>query len=162
MIDKQVLRNFIVLVFLVTNSMTSFSQSFSDDKTSMANFLRRAYNNSPFEGVKVVEDYKNKYFISVLSLEKSKYGSLSIMMRAAQVKAQAQANVFFNGSNISSDIVIKTTEQVQNTNSLDIIVETIEIIREHSTGFVKQMELLTNFEEGKRIVFIFCKELKVD
>ena len=84
-------------------------------------------------------------------------------MRVAQVKAQSQANTFFNGSTISSDLVIKTTEEKQKgaTESKSTI-ETIEIIKENSIGFVRAMELLTNFEieDGKRILFIYFKEIK--
>jgi hypothetical protein len=85
------------------------------------------------------------------------------MMRVAQVKAQSQANTFFNGSTISSDFIIKTTEEKQKDSAnIKTTLETIETIRENSIGFVKAMELLTNFdiEEGKRMVFIYYKELE--
>ena len=121
------------------------------------------YTSAPFEGVKVVEDYNNKYFISVISLEKAKYTSQSIMIRVAQVKSQSQANTFFNGTTISSDFVIKTTEEKQKDSAnTKTTLETIETIRENSIGFVKAMELLTNFdiEDGKRMVFIYYKELE--
>lgn len=127
----------------------------------MVNFLKRMYNNSPFEGVKAVEDYDNKYLISVVSLEKAKYTNPSIMTRVAQTKAQSQANTFFNGSTISSDFIIKTTE-TKSQDSISTTIETIESIKENSLGFVKGMELLTNFDtdEGKRMVFIYFRELK--
>ena len=150
-------------LFLFITLPRIYSQSYNEDKISMTNFLKRMYTSAPFEGVKVVEDYDNKYFISVISLEKAKYTSQSIMMRVAQVKAQSQANTFFNGSTISSDFIIKTTEEKTKgaTNSKST-VETIETIKENSIGFVKAMELLTNFEieDGKRVLFIYFKELK--
>lgn len=119
------------------------------------------YNSTPFEGVKVIDDYVHQYFISVISMEKAKYPSSSTMNRVAQVKAQQQANTFFNGSTISSDLVIKTTETKDST-STKSTVEMIESIRENSVGFVQGMELLTNFdiEEGKRMVFIYYREMK--
>ncbi|MCZ2249095.1 MAG: hypothetical protein LC111_10090 [Bacteroidia bacterium] len=128
----------------------------------MTNFIKRMYNSTPFEGVKVIEGYDEKYFISIISLEKAKYTSESTMMRVAQVKAQSQANTFFNGSTISSDFIIKTTEEKQKDSAnTKTTLETIETIRENSIGFVKAMELLTNFdiEDGKRMVFIYYKEL---
>ena len=159
---KSIFKSIIFIAFLIT-SFHSNAQGYNEDKTSMTNFLKRMYTNTPFEGVKVVEDYDNKYFISVISLETAKYTSQSIMMRVAQVKAQSQANTFFNGSTISSDLVIKTTEEKQKgaTESKSTI-ETIEIIKENSIGFVRAMELLTNFEieDGKRILFIYFKEIK--
>lgn len=137
-------------------SFNCFSQSLNQDKTALTNFIKRMYNSVPFEGVKVIDDYDHQYFISVLSLEKAKYPSEAIMFRVAQVKGQSQANTFFNGSNISSDLVIRTTDK-ENTTS----TETIESIKENAIGFVKSMELLTNFDntDGKRTVFIFYKEM---
>jgi hypothetical protein len=137
------------------------AQSFNEDRTAFANFVKRMYNASKFEGVKVVDDYDHQYFISVLSLEKAKYTSPSTMNRVAQVKAQSQSNLFFNGSTISSDLIIKTSES-KGKDSTNTVIETIESIRENSTGFTQGLELLTNFdnEDGTRMVFIYYRELK--
>lgn len=147
------------ILFFIT--ISSFPQSINDDKTSVTNFIKRLYNSAPFEGVKIIDDYDHQYFISVLSLEKAKYPNEAMMNRVAQVKGQSQANIFFNGSTISSDLVIKTTETKSNDNP-NSTVETIESIKENAMGFVKSMELLTNFDntDGKRRVFIFYKEMK--
>ena len=58
------------------------------------------------------------------------------------------------------DLVIKTTEN-KSTDKPSTAVETIESIKENAMGFVKSMELLTNFDnpDGKRMVFIFYKEM---
>lgn len=154
---------FISLLFLVSITFNSNAQSYNDDKTTMASYLKRMYNNTPFEGVKVLEAAEGNYFISVISIEKAKYTSQSTLMRVAQVKAQSQANTFFNGSTISSEFIIKTTEEKQKDSAnTKTTLETIETIRENSIGFVKAMELLTNFdiEEGKRMVFIYYNELE--
>jgi hypothetical protein len=151
------------LLFLLSLSTSTNAQSYNDDKTSMGNYLKRMYNNTSFEGVKVLESAEGNFFISVISLEKSKYTSQSTMMRVAQVKAQSQANTFFNGSTISSDFIIKPTEEKQKDSAkTKTTIQTIEVIRENSIGFVKAMELLTNFdiEDGKRMVFIYYKELE--
>ncbi|MCX6171317.1 MAG: hypothetical protein NT048_00575 [Flavobacterium sp.] len=152
--------NKIVAIILLLSINVTFSQSINDDKTSITNFIKRMYNSAPFEGVKVIDDYDHQYFISVLSLEKGKYPNEAMMNRVAQVKGQSQANIFFNGSTISSDLVIKTTEN-KSIDKPNTAVETIESIKENAMGFVKSMELLTNFDnpDGKRIVFIFYKEI---
>ena len=150
-----------LLVFLsLTFTLTITAQSFNEDKTAFSNFLKRMYTATPFEGVKVIDDYDHQYFISVLSLEKAKYTNPSTMNRVAQVKAQSQANTFFNGSNISNDLVIKTTEQ-KSKETTNTLLETIESIKENSIGFTKGLELLTNFDnsDGKREVFIFYREM---
>jgi 6-pyruvoyl-tetrahydropterin synthase len=118
------------------------------------------YNSSPFEGVKIVDDYDHQYLVSVLSLDKTKYTSPSIMNRVAQVKAQSQANNYLNGSTISSDLVIKTTEQ-KNGDKSSTVVETIESIKENAVGFSQGLELLNNFEneKTKRMVFIYYREI---
>lgn len=154
---------FFSIFFSLIITLSLNAQNYNEDKTSMANYLKRMYNNVPFEGVKVLESVEGNYFISIISLEKAKYTSQSTMMRVAQVKAQSQANTFFNGSTISSDFIIKTTEEKQK-DSTKTTIETIEAIRENSIGFVKAMELLTNFdiEDDKRMVFIYFKELKTE
>ena len=138
-----------------------FAQDFNEEKTTLTNFLKRMYNSSPFEGVKVVEDYDNNYFISVVSLEKAKYPSSSTMIRVAQVKARQQASTFFNGSTISSDLVIRTSE-TKTKDTTTTVTEMIESIKENSVGFVEGMELLSNFpiEEDKRMVFIYFRLLE--
>ncbi|MBK6544594.1 MAG: hypothetical protein IPG12_04900 [Saprospiraceae bacterium] len=150
-------------ILLIINSLSTFCQSFNEDKTAFTNFVKRMYNADPFEGIKVIDDYDHQYFMSVISLETSKYTNPSTMNRVAQLKAQSQANVFFNGSSISSDLIIKTTDQkIENSNST--IVETIESIKENALGFSQGMELLINFDDldGKRMVFIYYREIKKD
>lgn len=151
-----------LLIILLLSIFSSYSQSINDDKISVTNFIKRMYNAAPFEGVKVIDDYDHQYFISVLSLEKGKYPNEAVMNRVAQVKGQSQANIFFNGSTISSNMVIKTTEDKSNEKPTTSVIETIESIKENALGFVKSMELLTNFDnpDGKRMVFVFYKEMK--
>ncbi len=155
------IRSIIIGVILICSIQNSYSQGFNEDKTSLANFVKRMYNSAPFEGVKVIVDYDHNYLTSVISLEKAKYSNPSTMNRVAQVKARQQANTFFNGSSISSDLVIKTTETKGSTKT-STVIEMIESIKESSMGFVQGMELLINFEtdEGGRMVFIYYREMK--
>ena len=155
---KIIITSFLVL-FLFTSSK---AQSFNEDKTAFSNFLKRMYSAKPFEGVKIVDDYANQYLVSVISLEKAKYTSESIMNRVAQVKAQSQASTFLNGAAISMDMVITTTETKDSTNNVKTIVETVEQIKQNSMGFSQGLELLTNFDnsDNLRMVFIYIRELK--
>ena len=148
------------LVILV--SIKSYGQGFSDEKVSLTNFIKRMYTSKPFEGVKIVDDYDHQYLISVISLEKAKYSSESIMNRVAQVKAQSQASTFLNGATISMDIVITTKEFKDSTNNVKTIVETVEQIKQNSVGFSQGLELLTNFDNtgSLRMVFVYIRELK--
>jgi hypothetical protein len=144
------------------NATYVYSQSFNDEKVSLTNFIKRMYTAKPFEGMKIVDDYDHQYLISVISLEKAKYTSESIMNRVAQVKAQSQASTFLNGATISMDMVITTKETKDSTNNVKTIVETVEQIKQNSVGFSQGLELLTNFDnaESLRMVFIYIRELK--
>ncbi|MDR2026572.1 MAG: hypothetical protein LBQ01_03320, partial [Prevotellaceae bacterium] len=126
-----------------------------------ANFLKRMYNQTKFEGVKIVEDYDNSYLISVLSLEKGNYKKESDMFRVARVKALRQAGEFINGNTVASEMVIRTTETKDSTNSVTVSVETVEKMR--SVGFVQSMELLINFvpaNDDKQTVFIYMRKIE--
>ena len=151
----------IITLTLILFSLTNNAQSFNDDKTSFTNFIKRMCTSSSFEGVKIIDDYNHQYLISVISLEKAKYTNESIMNRVAQVKAQSQANTFLNGSNISMDMIIKTTEK-SSKDSTSTIIETVESKKQNSTGFTQGLELLTNFDnaDNKRTIFIYVRELK--
>lgn len=148
------------LVILV--SIKSYGQGFSDEKVSLTNFIKRMFTTKPFEGVKIVDDYDHQYLISVISLEKVKYTSESIMNRVAQVKAQSQASTFLNGATISMDMVITTKETKDSTNNVKTIVETVEQIKQNSIGFSQGLELLTSFDnpDNSRAIYIFMREFK--
>jgi len=147
--------------FLSLSNGLSYAQSFNEDKVAFGNFLKRMYLSAPFDGVKVVDDYNRVYIVSVISLEKAKYTNPSTMNRIALIKAQSQANTFFNGSTITSDLIIKTSER-KSKNTVESTVETIETIKENAYGFTQGLELLTNFEnnEANRMVYIFIREMK--
>lgn len=140
----------------------SYSQSFNEDKTSFSNFLKRMYLSSPFEGVKIVDDYDHQYIVSIISIEKAKYSSESVMNRVAQVKAQSQASTFLNGANISMDMVITTRESKDSLNNVKTITETVEQIKQNSVGFSKGLEFLTNFDNADNLkkIFIYIRVLK--
>jgi hypothetical protein len=151
--------HFVIIILFASHSI--MAQSFNEDKRAFHNFLMRMYSSKPFEGVRVVEDYEQKYFISVVALERAKYTSESVMNRVAQVKSRQQANAFFNGSSISSDLIIRTTE-TKSGDSLVTNTSTEEVIREQTSGFVEGLEELTRFDsqDALKTVFIFMRELQ--
>ena len=151
----------ILILFSLFLSLSAFGQSFNEDKTSMTNFIKRMYKATPFDGVKIIDDYDHQYLVSVLSMDKAKYTNPSIMNRVAQVKAQSQANTYLNGSNTNMDLVIKTREQ-KTGEKTETVVESIESIKQNAVGFSQGLELLTNFddEQSKRMVFIYYREIQ--
>jgi len=154
----------LILVLNLILTLSAKSQSFNEDKTSFSNFLKRMYMSSPFEGVKIVDDYNQQYLVSVISLEKTKYSSESVMNRVAQVKAQSQASTFINGANISMDMVITTRETKDSSNkSLSTITETVESIKQNAVGFSKGLEFLINFEstDKQKMIFVYIRDMKM-
>ena len=134
------------------------AQSYNSDRISFTNFLIRMYNNAPFEGVRVVDDYDKVYLISVLALDKGMYKNEAMLNRVASVKAMAQASRFFNGSNITQDMFIRSSVKSDGTSDAEII----ENIRENSVGYVKALEQLTNFaRKDGLLVFIFISPVAV-
>ena len=118
----------------------------------LSEFVKAAYIKQPFNGAKIIAAPKCNYFVSVINLESHKYPSESLMDRVALIKAKQQANTLFNGSFVSSDVIIKTDETPSITTST-------EIIREQSMGFVEGIETLLKYTENKNKVYIFYREL---
>ena len=146
-----------IVITMCAVSISTMAQGYNTEKTSLTNFLVRMYENAPFEGVRAVDDYEQQYLISVLTLEKAKYPNESAMFRVAGVKAMSQASRFFNGSSITNDLIIRTSEKSDGTGD----TEMIETINEKSVGFVKSLELLTNFDiENGRMVFIYFTPIR--
>ena len=151
------MKKIIFLLALILLPTTFYAQSFNTDKTALTNFLIRMYKHAPFD-IKVVEDYDNHYLVSALILDPAKYGgSESTMLRVASVKAMSQASRYFNGSQISMDLIITTTEQSDGA----VNTEVIEKIKENSIGYVNQLEHLSNFDnDSGQKVFLYMKQME--
>ena len=150
------MKKVILSIVLLLMALGANAQSYNSDRVSFTNFLIRMYNDAPFEGVRAVDDYDNAFLISVLALDKEKYKTEAALNRVASVKAMAQASRYFNGSNITQDMIIRTSEKSDGSSDMEII----ENIRENSIGYVKALEQLTNFtrKDGQQ-VFIFITPL---
>ena len=154
------MKNYFLLIGLFLSINKLSAQDFNSANTVLSNFVRRMYEATKFEGVKIVEDYNSKYLISLVVLEKAKYSSSSTMNRVANVKARSNANIFVNGSNISSDMILRTSEARDSSKTSLTTME--ETIKENANGFVEGMELLNSFDtdDGKQFVYIVYRELK--
>jgi len=148
------MRKIILSLMLCCISTMMYAQSFDQERIALAKFIERMYKSSPFEGCRIVDDYDNSYLLSVVELDKSKYKTVSVMNRVAQVKSQRNAGEFFNGTQSYSEITIRTPKSEDKGGKE--MSETYEMIRVNSTGFVQQMALLTNFESREnKSVFVF-------
>ena len=150
-----------VSFFLLTKT---YAQDFGGDKVGIANFARRMYNTHPFNGVKLLQTQDGQdYMISVVELKKDPAKSESIQSRIASIKAKAYASQYVNGSNVSTEVVIVTTEQ-KAKDSVITKTQMQEILKESSMGFAEGMELLIIFDsnDGKQTVYVYYREIKKD
>ncbi len=153
------MKRILINLFFLAMTINVNAQSYNSNRVAFTNFLIRMYNNEPFEGVRAVNDYDEAYLICIRDRDKGKYKTEAVLNRVASVKAIANASRYFNGSNITQDMIIHTTEKSDGTSDTDII----ENIRENSVGYVKALELLTNFErkDGQQ-VFIFLTPIDIN
>jgi hypothetical protein len=147
----------ISLVLVLSTCIQVYAQSYNANNINLANFVQRMYNNAPFQGVRLLEDYDNKYLLSVIVLDPAKYGNNeSTMNRVASVKAMSEASRFFNGSKITSDLIITTRED----SSYSATTEILEKINEQSIGYISSLSQLINFlDANNKRVFVYYKQL---
>lgn len=144
---------------LLTANVYCYAQGYDEDRINLSMFVERMNNNEPFEGCRIVDDYDNSYMLAVVILDKTKYQNQMAMNRVAQVKSQRTAGEFFNGSQSYSEMVIKTPKSKEKGGD-PALVETMEIIKVNSIGYVKQMQLLTSFDgEENAKVFVYYKKV---
>jgi hypothetical protein len=155
------MKKLLFILSIVFISIEVSAQSFNEDKTAFTNYVKRMYASAPFDGVKIIEDYDHQYLVSVIGIDKAKYSDPSVMNRVAQVKAQSQVNTYLNGASIDMNTIIRTTETTEN-NQTKSVTESIEQIKQNSTGFSQGLELLTNFEnsDSKKMVYVYMREIK--
>ena len=118
-------------------AVSTFSQSYNQEKVALTNFLVRMYRAEPFEGVKVVSDYDNNYLLSVVLVANNGQSEIA-RNRIAQVKSQRQISQYLGGLvQVSSETIIRTTEKVKEEKSVE---EITDIIKENSIGFYRKAE----------------------
>ena len=143
----------VLLILFIGMTTNIFAQGYDQERIQLANFIERMYNNAPFDGCRIVDDYDNSYLLSIVALDKSKYKTPQIMNRVADVKSQRNAGEFFNGSQSYTSMTIKTPKGEEHESDM---TEVYELIRVNSNGYVKQMQLLTSFEDGENMqVFVY-------
>lgn len=152
-------RKSLVLSFLLVGmTLNLFAQGYDQERIQLANFIERMYNNAPFDGCRIVDDYDNSYLLSVVALDKTKYKTPQVMNRVAEVKSQRNAGEFFNGSQSYTEMTIRTPKSEEKGES--DMTEVYELIRVNSIGYVKQMQLLTSFDDNTGMrVFLYYKKV---
>jgi hypothetical protein len=120
----------------------------------LSKFIQKNYQKQPFDGAKIIASPGKNFFISVVSLDPSKYTNQSLMDRVALIKSKQQANALFNGSTIQSDIIILTEQSQSGTK-----INSQEIIKEQTMGFVQGLENLLKFDFNEKKIFVYYRVL---
>lgn len=153
----RIVKKLFVLVILIPFVHEANAQGYDQERIQLAKFIERMYNNAPFDGCRIVDDYDNSYLLSVVALDKSKYKTTQIMNRVAEVKSQRNAGEFFNGSQSYTEMTIKTPKGEEHRSDM---TEVYELIYVNSIGYVRQMQLLTSFEDSAGMqVFVYYKKV---
>jgi len=144
---------FVILFFMGTFSMKS--QDFNSEKGDLMLFVKRMYLNQPFEGVKVID---NGLIIICVEVETNSNNTGSIS-QIANIKAKDLLNKFINSSNISSDFILTSQQNISKVDtSKEFKLSIIKTIREESSGVVSGLELLSNFDVNPtKKVFVFLR-----
>jgi len=155
------MKRIITIIGLVALAKFACGQTISPELVSLGNFVQRMFEASPFEGVKVIEDYNNTYMISLAMLERSKYSSELVMNKVAAAKARSNVNKFLNGTQLSTDFYVQT-EKIKSDSTVTKEMITYDIIREKSYGIVESMKVLTTFnaDDDKYYIYIIFKEIE--
>ena len=134
----RIMKRIILSAICLLLGLCANAQSYDQERMALRNFLVRMYKAEPFEGVRIVSDYDNNYVLSVVLVKKG--ASETAANRIAQVKSQRQVSQYLNGMvSTESETIIQTTEKVKEEKTVE---EITDIIREHSIGFTKAMEVL--------------------
>ena len=148
-----------VIVLISMVCIIANAQNYDEDRVVFSNFVERLYNNSPFEGCRIIDDYDRTYLLSIVVLDPTTYKAKTAMNRVSQVKSQRNAGEFFNGTLSFSEFVVQT-EKSKGYGKNKNISDTIESIKTSSIGFVQQMQLLTTFyDEDHNMVYVYYKEM---
>lgn len=91
------------------------AQSFSDEKTSAINFIKRVYASSPFEGVKKLEGEAGNYYAVAVTLMNIPEDSVLRVVPKAQSKAQLSAEQGFAEPCVKFEMIDRIVKGNQNT-----------------------------------------------
>ena len=133
---------FNVLFFFIFIASNTFAQSFSDEKASTINFVKRVYASSPFEGVKKLEGEAGNYYAVAVTLMNVPKDSVHSVVPKAQKKAQLSAEQGFAEPCVKFEMIDRIEKGNQNTYLF--LCTTLD---EFITEFIKKKSI-----DGARII----------
>ena len=106
---------YILLCLALILKLSANAQSFSDEKTSAINFVKRVYTSSPFEGVKKLEGEAGNYYAVAVTLMNIATDSVLSVVPKAQSKAQLSAEQGFAEPCVKFEMIDRIEKGNQNT-----------------------------------------------
>ena len=104
---------------------------------TLESFTTSLIKKKSIDGARIISAPGNKYIIAIIHLENAKYDSPGMRDKVAFMKAKQFVNILFNGSNITSDQIIRTNESDSRT---EVLIS--ETVKEQAMGFIQGLELL--------------------
>jgi hypothetical protein len=104
---------------------------------TLESFTTDIIKKKQIDAAKIVSAPGNKYIISIITLENTKYTSPETRDKVGLMKAKELVNTMVNGSTITSDQIIRTDENDSSTE-----VTNSQTIKEQAMGFIQGLELL--------------------
>jgi len=105
--------------------------------TTLEEFITDIIKKKSIDGARIISAPANKYIVSTITLENTKYTNSEMRDKAAFMKAKQLVNTLVNGSTITSEQIIRTDE-----NDIRTEITSTEIVKEHAMGFIQGLELL--------------------
>jgi hypothetical protein len=105
--------------------------------TTLDEFITEIIKKKSIDGVRIISAPSNKYIVSTITLENAKYTTTEMRDKVAFMKAKQLVNTMVNGSNITSEQIIRTDESDNRTE-----ITNTEIVKERAMGFILGLELL--------------------
>jgi len=135
--------NILIILFISFFSINIIhAQSFTDEKTSAINFVKRVYASSPFEGGKKLEGESGNYYAVAVTLMNVPKDSVLSLVSKAQSKAQLIAEQGFAEPCVKFEMIDRIEKG--NLNTYLFLCTTLE---EFITEIIKKKSI-----DGARII----------
>ncbi len=145
-----------IYIILISIAVYAFNQSIiTSEPDKLAEKIKEIFINQPFDGVRIIEIYKTKYFLSASSVKIQRTDNLTDLTRIATMKAKNSMIKYLNGSQITSVEIVKIIDRNLANGEIQYITDSIELIKENSIGFIRGLETIISFlDNGKSTLIV--------
>jgi len=148
------------LIVSIAYSQTIIELPVKESNPELATYIKNYYLNKPFEGVKILETNNGVYLVSLGVVAYADYKNQSSRDRVSVIKARRNALIYLQGSIVTSEQILKTSETVTGKGA-SYYEQFIDKITETSAGFVDGMSTLITFtsKNNKEYIHVIYTKL---